>query len=77
MIFSCRSFTVIIMLLVLTLMPGCGRKTDLIPPQKLVPVAISDLRYFLDETGVSLKARLLRVGWAKVDGQMFYSEKAA
>jgi len=29
------------------------------------------------ETGVSLKARLLRVGWAKVDGQMFYSEKAA
>ena len=29
------------------------------------------------ETGVSLKARLLRVGWAKVDGQPFYSEQAA
>ena len=55
MLFSCRSFTVIIMLLVLTLMPGCGRKTNLIPPQKLVPVAIRDLRYFLDESGVSLK----------------------
>jgi hypothetical protein len=29
------------------------------------------------ETGVSLKARLLRVSWAKVDGESFYSEKAA
>ena len=29
------------------------------------------------ETGVSLKARLLRVGWAKVDGQPFYREQAA
>ena len=25
------------------------------------------------ETGISLKARLLRVAWAKVDGQPFYS----
>ena len=29
------------------------------------------------ETGVSLKARLLRIGWAKVDGQAFYKEQAA
>lgn len=29
------------------------------------------------ETGVSLKARLLRVSWAKVDGQPFFSEQAA
>ena len=29
------------------------------------------------ETGVSLKARLLRIGWAKVDGQPFYKEQAA
>lgn len=29
------------------------------------------------ETGISLKARLLRVSWAKVDGASFYSEKAA
>ena len=27
------------------------------------------------ETGVSLKARLLRVSWAKVDGQPFYKEQ--
>ena len=29
------------------------------------------------DTGVSLKARLLRVGWAKVDGQPFYKDQAA
>ena len=29
------------------------------------------------ETGISLKARLLRVSWAKVDGQPFYKEQAA
>ncbi len=28
-------------------------------------------------TGVSLKARLLRLTWAKVDGQPFFSERAA
>ncbi|MCP5410355.1 MAG: DUF3577 domain-containing protein, partial [Chromatiaceae bacterium] len=27
------------------------------------------------ETGVSLKARLLRISWAKVDGQPFYTEQ--
>ena len=55
MFFCCRSLTAITMLLALTLLPGCGRKTALVPPQKLVPVAISDLHYFLDESGVSLK----------------------
>jgi hypothetical protein len=55
MFFSCRSLTAVIILLALTLLPGCGRKTVLVPPQKLVPVTISDLRYFLDESGVSLK----------------------
>ena len=29
------------------------------------------------EIGVSLKARLLRISWAKVDGQPFFSERAA
>jgi hypothetical protein len=29
------------------------------------------------ETGISLKARLLRVSWAKVDGESFYTEDAA
>ena len=28
-------------------------------------------------TGVSMKARLLRIAWAKVDGQPFFSERAA
>ena len=55
MFISCRSLAAIIMLLALTLMPGCGRKTALIPPQKLAPVAITDLSYFLDESGVTLK----------------------
>jgi len=55
MLFRCRSLTAITILLVLALMPGCGRKTALITPQNLVPAAISDLRYFLDENGVSLK----------------------
>lgn len=55
MFFSCRSLAAITLLLALTLLPGCGRKTALTPPQKLVPVAISDLHYFLDESGVSLQ----------------------
>jgi hypothetical protein len=55
MLFSCRSLTVFTLLLVLALMPGCGKKLALIPPQELVPVAINDLRYSLDESGVSLK----------------------
>ena len=29
------------------------------------------------ETGISLKARLLRINWAKVDGQPFVTENAA
>ena len=29
------------------------------------------------ETGISLKARLLRVSWAKVDGRAFHTEHAA
>ncbi len=37
------------------LLSGCGRKTALVPPQKLVPVRINDLRYVLDEEGVTLK----------------------
>jgi hypothetical protein len=29
------------------------------------------------ETGISLKARLLRIGWAKIDGEPFEIEQAA
>ena len=52
---SYRSFTAVTVFLLITLLFGCGRKTALVPPQKLVPVAINDLRYVLDENGVTLK----------------------
>jgi hypothetical protein len=53
---SCRSFTSAVAFMVfITLLTGCGRKTALIPPQKLVPVKINDLGYVLDERGVTLK----------------------
>jgi hypothetical protein len=29
------------------------------------------------ETGISLKARLLRIGWAKIDGESLAIEQAA
>ena len=52
---SYRSIAAVTVLLLISFLPGCGRKTPLVPPQKLVPVAISDLRYTLDEEGVALK----------------------
>ena len=52
---SLRSFTAVTVLLLLMLFSGCGRKTELIPPQKLVPKKINDLQYVLDEYGVTLK----------------------
>jgi len=52
---SCRSLTAVILFLFMALLPGCGRKTALVPPQKLVPEAINDLRYVLYENGASLK----------------------
>ena len=50
-----RNLAALTVLLLIVLLPGCGRKTALVPPRKLVPVAISDLRYTLDEKGVTLK----------------------
>jgi hypothetical protein len=52
---SLRSSTTVIVLILMTLLVGCGKKTSLIPPQRLVPVRITDLRYSLDEIGVTLK----------------------
>jgi len=52
---SYRSVTAVTLLLLITLLPGCGRKTALIPPQRLVPERIYDLRYALDEDGVTLQ----------------------
>lgn len=42
-----RRFACVALLLAAALIAGCGRKAALIPPQQLVPVAISDLRYEL------------------------------
>jgi hypothetical protein len=50
-----RSFSAIGFVLFMLVMAGCGRKTDLVLPQSLVPVAIKDLRYSLDEKGVTLR----------------------
>ena len=55
MLRGCRSFTALSALLLFILVSGCGRKTDLVPPQRLVPAAITDLRYSLDEKGVTLE----------------------
>ena len=52
---SYRSFTAVTVILFITLLSGCGRKTALVPPQKLVPVRINDLRYVLTEYGVTLE----------------------
>ncbi len=52
---SYRSFTAVTVIVLITLLSGCGRKTALVAPQKLVPVRINDLQYVLDENGVTLK----------------------
>ena len=52
---GCRSVAAVCMALLFIGLVGCGRKTDLVLPQSLVPVAIKDLRYGLDENGVTLQ----------------------
>jgi len=54
MLFHCRSLVVICLVLTVTFIAGCGRKADLVPPQKLVPVAVNDLQYNLEGNRVSL-----------------------
>ncbi|MBU0731126.1 MAG: hypothetical protein KKE17_06950 [Proteobacteria bacterium] len=41
-------------LLLLLVLPACGRKTLPVPPQSVLPVPVNDLRYQLDEKGVTL-----------------------
>ncbi|MEJ2688509.1 MAG: hypothetical protein P8130_00885 [Deltaproteobacteria bacterium] len=41
-------------LAIIFVLSGCGRKTAPLPPQAVVPRAINDLRYSLDEKGVEL-----------------------
>ena len=50
-----RSIAAVSVILFITLLSGCGRKTALVPPQRLVPESIKDLRYVLDEKGVTLR----------------------
>lgn len=46
--------TCLILAIFLLILTGCGRKTPPLPPQAVVPMAIDDLRYRLDEKGVEL-----------------------
>ncbi len=52
---GCRSVAAVCIALLFIGLAGCGRKTDLVLPQSLVPVTIKDLRYTLDENGVTLQ----------------------
>jgi len=42
-------------LLLITMLAGCGNKTWLVPVQRLAPESIDDLRYTLGESGVTLQ----------------------
>jgi hypothetical protein len=56
------------------LLAGCGRKTALVPPQVVVPVAIQDLRFSLDENGATLQwsyPRKLETGEALFEVESF------
>lgn len=45
----------LLVLLIVSGITGCGYKTMPVPPEEIVPKAIADLRYELDERGVTLK----------------------
>lgn len=51
---AATGMTALCALLVLMLLGGCGLKTMPVPPQDIVPTAITDLNYVLDEKGVTL-----------------------
>jgi hypothetical protein len=55
MILNFRSLSFVILFLAISVLPGCGRKTALIPPQDMVPEAVKDLQYSLDQNGVNLQ----------------------
>jgi len=52
---NCRHVAAAVFIGLIMLVPGCGRKTPLVPPQRLVPVKITNLAYALDEKGVTLR----------------------
>lgn len=51
---SCRAGSLLFAAAILTISSGCGYKTNPVPPQTVVPKAILDLRYALDEKGATL-----------------------
>jgi len=57
----------------LLLFAGCGRKTPPVPPETVLPTPVSDLRYRLDEQGVTLtwsapRRTVQGEGLAAIDG---------
>ena len=46
--------SILFILLLLFLLPGCGKKTMPVAPQTIVPERVTDLGYTLDEKGVTL-----------------------
>jgi hypothetical protein len=51
---AAAGMTALCALLVALVLGGCGLKTMPVPPQEIVPAAITDLHYELDEKGVTL-----------------------
>ncbi|MEA1933842.1 MAG: fibronectin type III domain-containing protein [Thermodesulfobacteriota bacterium] len=49
-----RYFDYLVFPALVLLLTSCGYKTDLVPPQATVPAQIKNLKYRLDETGVTL-----------------------
>lgn len=49
-----RYFNYLIFSALVLFLTSCGYKTDLVPPQATVPARIKNLKYMLDETGVTL-----------------------
>ncbi len=47
-------FLAALLLVALLVAAGCGRKTPPVPPETVLPTPVSDLRYRLDEQGVTL-----------------------
>ena len=52
--YGARAAGAVIVLTALLTAGGCGYKSDPVPPESVVPRAIDDLRYTIDESGVRL-----------------------